>query len=181
MTRRRSSRDSPVGKRPSASWQPRIVTKQSEREAQGVVGVTTADPATVHPRLAEAAAESLDEISRTLLDAATGAATKQWVDFECECGKRKRVQVPVPDVRARVAAIELLLREGLGRAPQAQEPATARIPQSLEEVEALSWTEMQQVADVLREHEAVRVRERLAGLGDDQRQWLAEALAEVKG
>jgi hypothetical protein len=168
-------------KEATASWQPRIVTTQSETEAHAVVGVTTTDPATVRPRLAEAAAESLDEISRTLLDAATGASTKQWVDFECDCGRRKRVQVPVPDVRARVAAIELLLREGLGRAPQAQEPTTARIPQSLEEVDALSWTEVQQVADVLREHEAVEVHQRLAGLDDGQRRWLAEALAEIKG
>jgi hypothetical protein len=160
--------------------QPRIVAAESETATPSASPAVTADPATVRPRLAEAAAESLDEISRTLLEAATGAAKKQWVDFECDCGRRKRVEVPVPDVRSRVAAIELLLREGLGRAPQAEEASTPRIPQSLEEVETLSWTEMQQVADVLREHEAVQVRQRLAGLGDDQRRWLAEALAEIR-
>jgi hypothetical protein len=67
------------------------------------------DPATVRPRLAEAAAEGLEGIRKTLLDAATGAVRDHWITFECgECGARKRVEVPVPDVRARVAAIELL-------------------------------------------------------------------------
>jgi hypothetical protein len=37
----------------------------------------------------------------------------------------------------------------------------------------------QDVADVLREHEAVQVRERLAALGENQRRWLTEALAEI--
>jgi len=83
-----------------------------------------ADPATVRPRLAEAAAESVDEIRRALLDAATWATKDHWVTFECsECGSRSRARthLPVPDVRARVAAIELLLREGLGRPPHADE------------------------------------------------------------
>src|SRR4051794_25373694 len=72
-----------------------------------------ADPASVRPLLAEAAAESVDEIRRALLDAATGATKDHWATFECsECGGRSRTQLPVPDVRARVAAIELLLREG---------------------------------------------------------------------
>jgi hypothetical protein len=99
------------------SWQPRIVAAESQVATPPASPAVAVDPATVRPRLAEAAAESLDEISRTLLEAATGAAKKQWVDFECDCGRRKRVEVPVPDVRSRVAAIELLLREGLGRAP----------------------------------------------------------------
>jgi hypothetical protein len=38
---------------------------------------------------------------------------------------------------------------------------------------------MQDVADVLREHEAVQVGERLAALGENQRRWLTEALAEI--
>ena len=99
------------------------------------------DPATVRPRLAAAAAESVEDIQRTLLDAATSASKPAWVEFECsDCGKRKRVEVPVPDVRARVAAIELLLREGLGRPAQAEEPPTLPlIPETKAEIEALGW------------------------------------------
>jgi hypothetical protein len=73
----------------------------------------SSDPATIRPRLAEAAAEGLEGIRKTLLDAAAGAVRDHRITFECgECGSRKRIEVPVPDVRARVAAIELLLREG---------------------------------------------------------------------
>jgi len=55
------------------------------------------DPASVRPRLAEAAAESVEDIQRTLLDAATSASKPAWVEFECtDCGNRKRVEVPIP-------------------------------------------------------------------------------------
>jgi hypothetical protein len=63
---------------------------------------------------------------------------------ECSnCGERSRVEAPVSEVRARVAAIELLLREGLGRPPQAEEPRALRIPDSVEAIEGMSWDEMQ--------------------------------------
>ena len=102
----------------------------------------------MRPRLAEAAAESVEDIQRTLLDAATSASKPAWVEFECsDCGNRKRVEVPVPDVRARVAAIELLLREGLGRTAQAEEPpALPRIPETKAEVEALGWEQLKALA-----------------------------------
>jgi hypothetical protein len=158
-----------------------VVIVEPVPERPPVADAVTADPSTVRPRLAEAAAGSLDEISRVLLEAATGATKKQWADFECECGRRKRVEVPMPDVRARVAAIELLLREGLGRAPQAEESTTPRIPRTVEEVEALSWTEMQEVAAVLKADEEGQVRQKLAALDDKQRHWFAEALAESAG
>jgi hypothetical protein len=87
----------------------------------------------------------------------------------------------MPDVRARVAAIELLLREGLGRAPLAEEPSVPRIPKTVEEVEALSWTEMQDIAAVLKAKGEAQVRRQLAALHDKQRQWFAEALAENAG
>lgn len=76
-------------------------------------------PAEVRPLLAQATAASLDEIQAALLDAAVGATRENWTTFTCpECGKKHRAQVLVPDVRARVGAIEVLLREGLGRPAQ---------------------------------------------------------------
>jgi hypothetical protein len=171
----------PRRKQAKASWQPRIVTVEPAAEPPSASDGVLADPSTVRPRLAEAVAGSLDEISRVLLEAATGATKKQWADFECECGRRKRVEVPIPDVRARVAAIELLLREGLGRAPQAEEPSTPHIPRTAEAVEALSWTEMQDVAAVLKPDEEAQVRRQLAALDDKQRRWFVEALAESAG
>ena len=171
----------PRRKQAKASWQPRVVIVEPEPKRPPVGDAVTADPSTVRPRLAEAAAGSLGEISRVLLEAATGATRTQWADFECECGRRKRVEVPMPDVRARVAAIELLLREGLGRAPQAEEPSTPRMPRTAEEVDALSWTEMQDVAAILKAEVEEQVRQQLAALDDKQRQWLAEALAESAG
>jgi hypothetical protein len=145
------------------------------------------DPASVRPRLAEAAAEGLEGISKTLLDAATGAVRDHWITFECgECGARKRVEVPMPDVRARVAAIELLLREGLGRAPQAEEVPTPSMPANVSALQAMGWAEMQalfaatyadEIAAIQRTGGEALVRERLAALSDGERHALREALA----
>ena len=129
-----------------------VTTSADEPEANsnGPTGYErrSVDPATVRPRLAEAAAESLEDIQRTLLEAVTSASKPAWAEFECsDCGKRKRVEVPVPDVRARVAAIELLLREGLGRPAQAEElPTLPRIPETKAEIEALGWEELKALA-----------------------------------
>jgi hypothetical protein len=146
------------------------------------------DPATVRPRLAEAAAEGLEGIRKTLLDAATGAVRDHWITFECgECGTRKRVEVPVPDVRARVAAIELLLREGLGRPPQAEEAPAPRLPASVGAVAQMNWDDLQilgatmfsgEIAAVLRGDGDATVRERLASLTPHQRAVLREVLTE---
>jgi hypothetical protein len=118
----------------------------------------SADPSTVRPQLAEAAAENVDDIRRTLLEAATSASKPAWVEFECpDCGNRKRVEVPIPDVRARVAAIELLLREGLGRPAQAEEPPTLpRIPETKAEIEALGWEQLKALALAYPEAELAR-------------------------
>ena len=147
------------------------------------------DPATVRPRLAEAAAEGLEGIRKTLLDAATGAVRDHWITFECgECGARKRVEVPVPDVRARVAAIELLLREGLGRPAVAEEPPVLRLPATSEAVEAMPWSDMKalfaslfvdEIASV-REHGGdVHLRSRVMSLSPDDRKALRAALDEA--
>jgi hypothetical protein len=148
-----------------------------------------ADPAQVRPRLAEAAAASLDDISSALLDAALGATREMWVTTACSaCGKKQRVEVRIPDVRSRVAAIGLLLREGLGRPPQAEEAATPRLPRTAEAIEKLAWTDMKaifaahfagEIAAVTEGGGEALLRERVAALDEEQRQLLGEALAAV--
>jgi hypothetical protein len=138
----------PRRKQLRARWQPTIVTtsaaeRVSDFDRPSSAQRRVADPATVRPRLAEAAAESVEDIQRALLDAATAASKPAWVEFECtDCANRKRVEVPVPDVRARVAAIELLLREGLGRPAQAEDAPMPRLPTTAAEAEALSWDQL---------------------------------------
>ena len=104
------------------------------------------------------------------------------------CGKKQRVEVLVPDVRSRVAAIELLLREGLGRPPQAEEAASPRLPKTVKAIEKLGWDDMQAIfaAQFASEIEAVTerggeaaLRERVAALDDGQRELLREALDAV--
>src|SRR5262245_3394606 len=93
-------------------------------------------PAEFRPRLAQVTAESVVEIQAALLDAALGPTREHWATFACpDCGKKHRGQVAVPDVRARVAAIELLLREALAgcrrpRRPRPREslPLLMRVP-----------------------------------------------------
>ena len=143
----------PRRKQARSSWQPTIVTTSTDEPEANNPDPTghkrrAVAPAAVRPRLAEAAAESVEDIQRTLLDAATSASKPAWVEFErSDCGNRKRVEVPVPDVRSRVAAIELLLREGLGRPGQAEEPpALPRIPETKAEVEALGWEQLKALA-----------------------------------
>jgi hypothetical protein len=97
------------------------------------------------------------------------------------------VDVPVPDVRARVAAIELLLREGLGRAPQAEEKPAPQLPEDAAAIGKMSWQEMQSLAATLMFDDLVAVkrrgadavlRERVAALPESERRVLREALAE---
>jgi hypothetical protein len=159
-----------------------------EIETSSASGNGHADPAQVRPRLAEAAAASLDDISSALLDAALGATREMWVTTTCSgCGKKQRVEVKIPDVRSRVAAIELLLREGLGRPPQAEEAASPRLPRTAEAVEKLSWGDVRmifathfagEIAAVTEDGDAL-LRERVAALDEDQRQLLRDALGEV--
>ena len=143
----------PRRKQARSSWQPTIIAMSTDESAGSTEGSASsarrsADPSTVRPRLAAAAAESVEDIQRALLDAATSASRPAWVEFECsDCGKRKRVEVPVPDVRARVAAIELLLREGLGRPAQAEEPVSLpQLPRTEAEARALDWDQLKALA-----------------------------------
>jgi hypothetical protein len=97
-------------------------------------------------------------------------------------------RVKIPDVRSRVAAIELLLRQGLGRPPQAEESTSPRLPRTAEAVEKLGWEDMQlifasqfagEIAAVTESGGGNLLRDRVAALDDGQRQLLREALDEV--
>jgi hypothetical protein len=102
--------------------------------------VADPDPATVRPSLAAAAAENVEQLKTSLLEAAGSPVKPVWLTLECSRrGERSRVKAPVPDVRARVAAIELLLREGLGRPAVAEEMPIRRLPTNLAAVKAMSW------------------------------------------
>jgi hypothetical protein len=110
----------------------------------GTATVTKADPATVRPLLAAAAAENVEQLKASLLEAAGSAVKPVWLTVECSgCGERSRIEAPVPDVRARVAAIELLLREGLGRPATAEEAHSPRLPVNAAAVREMDWEEMQ--------------------------------------
>jgi hypothetical protein len=174
----------------SAATPPKVVTENVQADDFAAVRENgSRDPSTVRPRLAEAAAEGLEGIRKTLLDAATGAVRDHWITFECgECGARKRVEVPVPDVRARVAAIELLLREGLGRPAVAEEPPALRLPTTAAAVEAMPWSDMKslfaslfvdEIAAVRRDGSDEHLRRRVMALNADDREALRAALAEA--
>ena len=110
-----------------------------------------------------------------------------WLTVECAaCGERSRIEAPVPDVRARVAAIELLLREGLGGRRRRRRFARPRMPTSVEAVKAMSWEDMQalfaaiyadEIAAVVRDGGEQALRERLSRLGQSERKLLLKALA----
>jgi hypothetical protein len=88
------------------------------------------------------AAEAVETIRRVLLEAATSTMRETWATCTCpECGESFRQEISVPDHGARIKAVETLLREGLGRVGEA-EVAEPRMPNSVAEVNALSWDEM---------------------------------------
>jgi hypothetical protein len=145
------------------------------------------DPAGIRPSLARLAAANLSELQRALLDAALSASTTRWTTVTCSgCQTRSRVELPVPDVKARLQAIQLLLSESLGKAPTAPEVATPTLPQTVRRVEMMGWTEMTALAATLfideiavteRDGGETLVRERVAALSEGQRRVLREALA----
>ena len=149
-------------------------------------GNTPVSPAEVRPALAQAAADELDTIRTVLLDAATNTTRPAWTTPTCpDCGKKFRQEVLVPDHKARVAAVEVLLREGLGRVAQAEEPTVPRLPESAEAVKNMSWKDMQlviatlyadEIAAVANDQGDALLRQRLAVLTDGARNALREAL-----
>jgi hypothetical protein len=133
-----------------------VAPLEVEAETPVVNDNGSVSPARVRPALAAAAA-SLNEIQHALLDAALGATREYRVTRACsDCGKKERIPVNVPDVRSRVAAIELLLREGLGRPPQAEETLVPRLPATVAEVEALGWDELRALA-AIHEPDLIRI------------------------
>jgi hypothetical protein len=146
-------------------------------------------PAAVRPALAQAAADELGTITAVLLDAATNTTRPVWTTPACpECGRQFRQEVRVPDHKARVAAVEVLLREGLGRPAQAEEPAKPTLPDSVAGIEAITWQDMQYFAATLLLDELLTVqrdggqallRERLVALSDGERCVLRDALLEL--
>jgi hypothetical protein len=96
----------------------------------------------------------------------------------------------MPDVKARLQAIQLLLSESLGKAPTAPEPPTGRMPANAADVKKMSWDELTYVfgltyADELREVARLggprALHEKLRGLSAPERQLLADALAQLDG
>jgi len=148
----------------------------------------TISPAEIRPRLAQVTADSVVEIEQALLSAALGATREHWATFTCpDCGKKHRAQVQVPDNRARIDAIEVLLREGLGRPAQAEEAPTPRLPRSVEQIQQRGWTdllalgtalELDEVGTALAHGGPAALRVRLSALSAEQRRALREALAE---
>jgi len=168
----------------------RLVAESSVKDSDVAARpVTRVDPTTVRPLLAAAAAENVEQLKKSLLEAAGSAVKPVWLTVECSaCGERSRIEAPVPDVRARVAAIELLLREGLGRPATADDVPTARMPASVAAVTDMSWDEMQRVfaatyadelAVALCDGGVSLVRQKLAGLSDSERRVLRDALVEA--
>jgi hypothetical protein len=169
----------------------RVVQDPVIAEAIGVTtsnGNATVDPASVRPRLAEAAAESVDEIRRVLLETATGANRNLWATISCKhCGRAGRYEITVPDNKVRLDAIQALLHESLGRPGQAEAQPAPALPASAEQVRKLSWDQMTlvfatqfagEIAAVMHGDGDAALRDRLAGLGPDERRRLREALSE---
>jgi hypothetical protein len=149
-----------------------------------------ADPTAIRPALAQLAAANLDGLQRALLDAALSATATRWATVACgDCGARSRVEVPVPDVRSRLQAIETLLAQGLGRPGQAEEQPAPRLPASAAAVKAMNWEEMQalfaatyvdEIAAAQRSGGKGLLREKLAALSDGEQRVLREALDELE-
>jgi hypothetical protein len=147
-----------------------------------------ADPASVRPLLAEAAAASIEEIRRVLVETATGANKQVWATVTCKhCQRQGRYEVVLPDYRVRLDAVEALLREGLGRVAQSEPAPVPQMPETVEQVKNMPWDDMCLViaTEFAGELEALRdgnlealLRERLAGLVEGAREVLRAALAE---
>jgi hypothetical protein len=171
----------------------RIVQEPVVAESIEVItnnGAAAVDPASVRPRLAEAAAESMDEIRRVLLETATGANRNLWATINCKhCGRAGRYEITVPDNKVRLDAIQALLHESLGRPGQAEAQSVPALPASAEQVRKLSWDQMtlvfatqfaDEIAAVATGGGSALLRQRLSALSGDERRLLREALSDLE-
>jgi hypothetical protein len=175
-TRRTRSRQDPVFAEPAASM---IVGN----------GGPAADPASVRPLLAEAAALNLDAIKHVLVETATGATKPVWFTVTCKhCERPGRYEVVVPDHRVRLDAVEALLHQGFGRPAQSEVTSGLKLPATAAQVERMSWHDLQTLAStvLVDEIEAVArgggdraLRDRLAQLSETECDALRTALAET--
>ena len=159
----------------------------AENEPLELTSHASARPPAVRPALALTAAEEVETIRRVLLEAATNTTRESWATCSCpECGKSFRQEISVPDHGARIKAVETLLREGLGRVGEADVPEP-RMPASLAEFEALSWSELKYIF-AISYAQAIRafvdqgeeaLRSELERWEPDARATVARALAEV--
>jgi hypothetical protein len=146
----------------------------------------SSDPSTIRPTLARAAADHLPALQEGLLDLALNGSSARWVTVTCgACGQRSRVEVPGVDGRTRLAATEVLLSQGLGRAPAAPEITTAAMPRSAEAVARMDWEQLsglaasiyvEEIAAVQRDGGAALVAEKIRALSDGERAVLRRAL-----
>jgi hypothetical protein len=172
--------------RPERVVQAPVVAEEAVSTMTNGSGIV--DPASVRPRLAEAAAESLEDIRRVLLETATGANKNLWVTIACKhCARPGRYEVVIPDNKVRLDAVQALLHEALGRPGQADTPPAPSLPTTAEQVRTLSWNQLTlvfavefagEVAAVMNGTGDTLLRERLVALGPDERRVLREALAE---
>ena len=117
----------------------RVVQEPVIAEPMAVIGngAGTADPVSIGPRLAAAAAESVEELRRVLLKTATGANKQLWATVVCEhCDRAGRYEITVPDNNVRLDAVQALLHEALGRPAQAEAPWRRRSAVSASRVRA---------------------------------------------
>jgi len=164
-----------------------VVAEEAMATTESGNGTGTVDPSLVRPRLAEAAAASLEDIRRVLLETATGANKNLWATINCKhCGRAGRYEITVPDNKVRLDAIQALLQESLGRPGQAEAQPVPALPASVEQVRKLSWDQMtlvfasqfaDEIGSVVARGDGL-LRERLDSLGPDERHILREALAE---
>jgi hypothetical protein len=140
------------------------------------VSPSTISPSEIRSVLATAAAEDVEAIREAIRSAALGALKESWHTFECDdCGKKKRVRVLVPDVRARLDALQIWLNESLGKIAQVAGPSTPTLPTDPAKIDGLSWSDMRTLAVI---HDRDLLRLEIASLNEDQKQDLRDALAE---
>jgi hypothetical protein len=152
-------------------------------------GASAIEPAAVRPRLAEVAAERLDDLQRVLLETATGANKNLWATVNCKhCGRPGRYEIVVPDNKVRLDAVQALLHEALGRPAQAEPQPAPSLPATTEEAESMSWGQMRlvfvtqfadEIASVIEGGDQL-LRQRLSALNRDERAVLSQTLRELE-